>query len=112
MTDATDTIVAKITVTPALALYEHEIPKYYQGRVLAYLFRNSVALRMRSNPDMPVRMEMHEYFNMRAYNAVKSALDVAKETDKKINAWNESMLHDPLNSLFMTTSTKMLLYLH
>ena len=104
MTDATETIVAEIVVTEATAdsLYEHEIPKYYQPRVLAYLFRNSAALKTRTNPDVPARMEVHEYFNMRAYNAVKSALDVAKETDKKINAWNESMLHDPLNSLFMT----------
>ena len=26
-------------------MHEHEIPKYYQGRVLAYLFRNAVLLK-------------------------------------------------------------------
>lgn len=88
----------------ATTAFEHEIPKYHQSRVLAYLFRNSAALKTRSNPDAPARMEVHEYFNVKAYNAVKSAI-AAKENEKekeKVNAWKESMLHDPLNSLFMT----------
>lgn len=86
-----------------VSLCEHEIPKYYQSRVLAYLFRNSAALKTRSNPDAPARMEVHEHFNMRTHNAVKSAIAAAKETEKA-NALMESMsmLHDPLNSLFMT----------
>ena len=88
-----------VATEPVATAYEHEIPKYYQGRVLAYLFRNSAALRMRSNPDMPARMEMHEYFNMRAYNAVKSVIDATKPELIKETG---SMLHDPLNSLFMT----------
>ena len=91
-TDDTDT---------AVSLCEHEIPKYYQSRVLAYLFRNSATLKTRSNPDAPARMEVHEYFNVKAYNAVKSAID-AKETDEKVIGLKKHMLHDPLNSLFMT----------
>ena len=81
--------------------FEHEIPKYYQSRVLAYLFRNSSLLKMRSNPDAPARMEVHEHFNMRTYNAVKSAI-AAKEKEPNKAKEAESMLHDPLNSLFMT----------
>ena len=84
----------------ALSLYEHEIPKYYQTRVLSYLFRNSNHLKTRSTPALPVRMEMHEHFNMKTHNAVKSAIAVA--TDEKANALKTAMLHDPLNSLFMT----------
>ena len=99
--DATNDIVSATT-----SLYEHEIPKYYQSRVLSYLFRNSKQLKTQPNPDVPVRMEVHEYFNLRTYNAVKSAIAAAKETDEKekVNALMESMsmLHDPLNSLFMT----------
>ena len=92
----------------ATTAFEHEIPKYYQSRVLLYLFRNSKQLKTRPNPDVPVRMEVHEYFNLRTYNAVKSAIAAKeKETDEKANALKEesmsmSMLHDPLNSLFMT----------
>ena len=81
-----------------LALYEHEIPKYYQSRMLAYLFRNSATLKMRTNPDAPARMEVHEYFNMRAHNAVKRAIEKEEKETIKFG----SMLHDPLNSLFMT----------
>jgi predicted AAA+ superfamily ATPase len=95
MTAATETALA-------LALYEHEIPKYHQTRVLAYLFRNSAALKTRSNPDVPARMEVHEYFNLRTHDAVKCAIAASKEIDDKQNALKASMLHDPLNSLFMT----------
>ena len=84
--------------TPAETLHAHEIPKYYQSRVLAYLFRHAADLKTRSNPEVPVRMEVHEYFNMRTYNAVKSAVAV----NEKLEARLGSMLHDPLNSLFMS----------
>lgn len=92
----TDTIE---TAELALSLYEHEIPKYYQSRVLAYLFRNSATLKTRTNPNVSARMEVHEYFNMRAHNAVKSVIDASKEIETLKFG---SMSHDPLNSLFMT----------
>jgi predicted AAA+ superfamily ATPase len=44
-------------------------------------------------------MEVHEYFNMRTYNAVKSAISANEKANDKLVG---SMLHDPLNSLFMT----------
>ena len=102
MTDtaAAAATAADATVVIVLSLYEHEIPKYYQTRVLAYLFRNSATLKTRSNPGMPVRMEVHEHFNMRKYKAVKSVIADAKE--KELDAEALAMLHDPLNALFMT----------
>jgi SpoVK/Ycf46/Vps4 family AAA+-type ATPase len=81
-----------------LHLHEHEIPKYYQTRVLLYLFRHAAAMKTRSNPDVPVRMEMHEYFNLRTYNAVKTVLDEKMKDKEK----SEDVAHDPLNSLFMS----------
>ena len=81
-----------------LYLHEHEIPKYYQTRVLLYLFRHAAAMKTRSNPDVPVRMEMHEYFNLRTYNAVKTVLDEKMKDKEK----SEDVAHDPLNSLFMS----------
>ena len=53
------------------ALFEHELPKFYQSRTLMYLLRNASSLKTRSNHEIPVRMETHEYFNLRTYNAVK-----------------------------------------
>jgi predicted AAA+ superfamily ATPase len=44
-------------------------------------------------------MEVHEYFNMRTYNAVKSAIAADEKANEKLVG---SMLHDPLNSLFMS----------
>jgi len=44
-------------------------------------------------------MEVHEYFNMRAHNAVNSVIDASKEIETMKFG---SMSHDPLNSLFMT----------
>lgn len=99
-TDAATATDAAVT-DAATTAFEHEIPKYYQSRVLAYLFRNSAALKTRSNPDAPARMEVHEHFNMRTHNAVKNAID-AKENDEKAIELKKHMLHDPLNSLFMT----------
>jgi len=64
-----------MTSTAAAPIHEHEIPKYYQGRVLAYLFRNAALLKTRNNYAVPVRIEMHEHFNLRTYNAVKTVLD-------------------------------------
>jgi hypothetical protein len=81
-----------------MALIEHVIPKYYQGRVLAYLYRHADELKTRSNHDMPVRMETHEYFNMRAHDAAKSALS----NNPDAAALTSHMLHDPLNALFMS----------
>ena len=97
MTDAT--AATALATDIALSLYEHEIPRYYQSRVLAYLFRNSASLKTRSNPGIPVRMEVNEYFNLRAFNAVKSAIAAKEKELEKTNALN--MLHDPLNALFM-----------
>ena len=88
--------------TSALALHEHEIPRYYQTRVLAYLFRHADALKTRSTPERPVRMEVHEYFNMRTYNAVKSAVTANEKESEKLNSMLQTMLHDPLNALFMS----------
>ena len=89
-------------VTHSLTLHEHEIPKYYQVRVLAYLFRNAALLTTRTNHAVPVRIEMHEYFNRRAYNAVKTVLD-EKLKEKEVPAADAAIAaYDPLNSLFMT----------
>ena len=86
------------------ALHEHEIPKFYQDRVLLYLFRNVSSLKTRSDHEVPPRMEMHEYFNMRTYNAVKRVVD-EKTTNKEMARGPENdavaALHNPLNSLFM-----------
>ena len=82
-----------------MALNEHEIPKYYQGRVLAYLYRHAAELKTRSNHAVPVRMETHEYFNLRTYNAVKSITD---EKMKEKEANEVVSLYDPLNALFMS----------
>jgi len=98
VTDTKHTNTNVSMTTPAETLHAHEIPKYYQSRVLAYLFRHAADLKTRSNPEVPVRMEVHEYFNMRTYNAVKSAVAV----NEKLEARLGSMLHDPLNSLFMS----------
>lgn len=90
------------TPTQSTQLHEHEIPRYYQSRVLAYLFRHAATLKSRANPEVPVRMEVHEYFNMRAYNAVKSAVTANEKESEKLNSMLQTMLHDPLNSLFMS----------
>ena len=82
-------------------LHEHEIPKYYQTRVLFYLFRNAALLKTRPNHAVPVRMEMHEYFNLKTYTAVKTVLDEKMKIKEK-EGGETSMLHDPLNSLFMS----------
>jgi SpoVK/Ycf46/Vps4 family AAA+-type ATPase len=87
------------TATATAALHEHEIPKYYQSRVLLYLFRNAASLKTRSNHAVPARTEVHEYFNLRTYNAVKSVID-EKTKDKEVPA--VQALCDPLNALFMT----------
>ena len=97
MTTAVVAAAAASTET-ALALYEHEIPRFYQSRVLAYLFRHVSELKTRSNPDVPVRMETNEYFNLRAHNAGKRAIDAKLKEAADLKA---SMLHDPLNALFM-----------
>ena len=94
-TEATETAIAE-------ALHAHEIPKYYQSRVLSYLFRHAATLKTRSNPEVPLRMEVHEYFNMRTYNAVKSAVAANEKANEKLEAMRGSMLHDPLNYLFMS----------
>jgi predicted AAA+ superfamily ATPase len=87
-----------MTTPDEKTLHAHEIPKYYQSRVLAYLFRHATELKTRSNPEVPVRMEVHEYFNMRTYNAVKSAVAANEKLESRLG----SMLHDPLNALFLT----------
>jgi predicted AAA+ superfamily ATPase len=87
-----------MTTPDEKTLHAHEIPKYYQSRVLAYLFRHAADLKTRSTPEVPVRMEVHEYFNMRTYNAVKSAVAANEKLESRLG----SMLHDPLNSLFMS----------
>ena len=87
------------TMTSTAPMHEHEIPKYYQDRVLAYLFRHAIALKTRSNPEVPVRMQVHEYFNLRTYNAVKTVLD-EKLKEKEMPA--AQALYDPLNALFMS----------
>lgn len=81
-----------------MEVIEHDIPKYYQSRVLTYLFRNAASLKTRSNHAVPVRMDVHEYFNLRTYNAVKSIID-EKMKEKEAN---EASLYDPLNALFMS----------
>ena len=91
----------------SISLHEHEIPKYYQERVLLFLFRNSSLLKTRTDHAIPIRLEMHEYFNLRAYNAEKRI--VAEKTKMKENddepddavAVVPPSLHDPLNYLFM-----------
>ena len=88
-------------MTSTAPLHEFEIPKYYQSRVLAYLFRHAAALKMRSNPEVPVRMEVHEYFNMRSRDAVKIAISKDPVVADAV-ADAENLEHDPLNSLFMT----------
>jgi len=84
----------------AAPIHEYEIPKYFQTRVLAYLFRDAAALKTRSNPEVPSRMEVHEYFNLRTYNAVKTVIDEKMKDKEKTEA--ENLEHDPLNSIFMT----------
>lgn len=93
------------------AMNEHEILKYYQDRVLLYLFKYSANLKTRGNPDVPVRMEVHEYFNLRTYNAIKSVcIKTENDTDTKTKEENETMfknitetsVSNPLNALFMT----------
>lgn len=77
--------------------HEYEIPRYYQTRVLLYLFRNAALLKTRSNHALPARMEVHEYFNLKAYNAVKSVID-----EKKTKENEASALYPPLNALFLS----------
>lgn len=90
------------TATATLALNEHEIPKYYQTRVLLYLFRHAASLKTRSNHAVPARTEVHEYFNLRTYNAVKSVID-EKTKDKEVPAADAAIAaYDPLNALFMS----------
>ena len=90
------------TMTSTAPMHEHEIPKYYQDRVLAYLFRHAIALKTRSNPEVPVRMQVHEYFNLRTYNAVKTVLD-EKLKEKEVPAADAAIAaYDPLNALFMS----------
>ncbi len=90
------------TATATLALHEHEIPKYYQTRVLLYLFRHAASLKTRSNHAVPARTEVHEYFNLRTYNAVKSVID-EKTKDKEVPATDATIAaYDPLNALFMS----------
>jgi SpoVK/Ycf46/Vps4 family AAA+-type ATPase len=90
------------TATATAALHEHEIPKYYQTRVLLYLFRNAASLKTRSNHAVPARTEVHEYFNLRTYNAVKSVID-EKTKDKEVPAADAAIdAYDPLNALFMS----------
>jgi len=106
MTTATDADVADTAPINdpeiALSLHEHEIPKYYQTRVLLYLFRNAASLKTRSNHAVPARTEVHEYFNLRTYNTVKSVID-EKTKDKEVSAADAAIAaYDPLNSLFMT----------
>jgi AAA+ superfamily predicted ATPase len=97
-----DINVAINVATKTLAMHEHEIPKYYQDRVLAYLFRHAIALKTRSNPEVPVRMQVHEYFNLRTYNAVKTVLD-EKLKEKEMPAGDAAIAaYDPLNALFMS----------
>ena len=81
-------------------MHEYEITKYYQTRVLAYLFRHAAALKTRSNPEVPSRMEVHEYFNKHTYNAVKTVIDEKIKDTEGTEA--DNLEHDPLNSLFMT----------
>ena len=82
------------------ALFEHELPKFYQSRTLMYLLRNASSLKTRSNHEIPVRMETHEYFNLRTYNAVKIIIDEKlKEKDVPVET---APLYDPLNTLFMS----------
>ena len=87
------------------ALHEHEIPKFYQERVLLYLFRNVSLLKTRSDHEVPPRMETHEYFNLRTYNAVKSVVEENTKTKLKENDGVQedavAVLHAPINSLFM-----------
>ena len=84
------------------SIHEHEIPKYYQTRVLLYLFRNAASLKTRSNHAVPARTEVHEYFNLRTYNAVKSVID-EKTKDKEVPAADAAIAaYDPLNALFMS----------
>ena len=94
-----DTVTNTVTntVTETVALHEHEIPRYYQTRVLLYLFRNASSLKTRSNYAVPARMEVHEYFNLRTYNAVKSVID-EKIKEKEVSA---DAVYDPLNALFL-----------
>ena len=85
------------------ALHEHEIPKFYQDRVLLYLFRNASSLKTRSDHAVPPRMEMHEYFNLRTYNAVKSVVEEKTKIKEKGGVQEDvvAVLHAPINSLFM-----------
>ena len=90
-------------------MHSHEIPKYYQARILLFLFKNSAILKTRGNPDVPVHMEVHEYFNLRTYNAIKSvcvkeanASESKEANDDKFKAITESSVHNPLNALFMS----------
>lgn len=69
------------TMTASDSMYEHEIPRFYHERILSYLFKNVSDLKTHGNHDTPVRMEIHEYFNLRAYNAVKSIC--LKESESK-----------------------------
>ena len=103
-TTSPDTVATSpdTVATPTAALHEHEIPKYYQTRVLLYLFRNAASLKTRSNHAVPARTEVHEYFNLRTYNAVKSVID-EKTKDKEVPAADAAIAeYDPLNALFMT----------
>ena len=90
------------------AMNEHEILKYYQDRVLLYLFKYSANLKTRGNPDVPVRMEVHEYFNLRTYNAIKSVCikendtETKEENENKFKTITETSVSNPLNALFMT----------
>jgi len=90
----------EIQTTPQSSeLFEHEIPKFYQARVLIYLFRNASLLKTRSDHAIPARMEMHEYFNLRTYNAVKMVIDEKMKQNEKTRSASP---YDPLNSLFMS----------
>ena len=96
----------ELTIQPLRrVLHEHEIPKFYQERVMLYLFRNASSLKTRSDHEVPPRMEIHEYFNLRTYNAVKIAVDEKIKMKEKDGVVQEeesvAALHNPLNSLFM-----------
>ena len=96
----------ELTIQPLRrVLHEHEIPKFYQERVMMYLFRNASSLKTRSDHEVPPRMEIHEYFNLRTYNAVKIAVDEKIKMKEKDGVVQEeesvAALHNPLNSLFM-----------
>jgi ATP-dependent Zn protease len=54
-------------------MYEHEIPRFMQPRVLTYLFKHAESLNSTNNST--VRMEVHEYYkkNRKSYRCASSA---------------------------------------